>query len=148
MSASTGAPGVTGLEFLVFRAGSARCGVDIARVHEINRNMDVTRVFTAPAHVRGVINLRGQIVTVVDVGRRLAMESPHPPRSPKNVVVESEGELIGLLVDDIDDIVKAPPGGPLPPPRHLPEALGACAVGVLPAEDELVVLLDVDALTR
>ena len=133
-----------GREFLVFRLGENRCAVDIGRVQEINQNMDITRVFGAPAHVRGVINLRGQIVTVIDLAHRLGIRTEEPPASPKNVVVNCRGERIGLLVDDVDDIVPATKGGLLPPPPHLPESFGACALGVIPAEEALVIVLDVD----
>ena len=134
-------------DYLVFRVGDVCCGVDVGVVQEINRNMDITRVFLAPEHVRGVINLRGRIVTVVDLARRLGVETALPPESPKNVVVSSRGELVGLLVDDVDDIVQAG-DGLLRPPPHLPERFGACALGVLPSEDRLVVVLDVDEVAR
>ncbi len=133
-------------EYLVFLVGEVRCGVDIAQVLEINRNMDLTRVFTAPAHVRGVINLRGQIVTIIDLAQRLGVEVEEAPVSPRNVVVDSRGEAIGLLVSDIDDIISAGAGALLPPPPHLPQGVAACTLGVLPAADNLVVILDVDRI--
>lgn len=131
-------------DILVFRVGEVLCGIDISSVQEINRNMDITRVFAAPSYVRGVINLRGQIVTIVDLGRRLGVSSLEEPASPKNVVVRSRGEDVGLWVDDIDDIVTVGKSGILPAPPHLPQALAACAIGVLTADNGLVVVLDVD----
>lgn len=136
-----------GREYLVFSAGDACCAVAIGSVQEINRSMEVTRVFNAPTHVLGVMNLRGQIVTVIDLARRLGTSPEGESPASKNVVIRSRGEAIGLRVDEVDDIVTAGSGGLLPPPPHLPGEIGTCALGVITAGERLAIVLDVDGLT-
>ena len=145
--AGTAVPGAD-REYLVFRVGGVRCGIDVARVQEINRNMDVTRVFSAPPDVVGVINLRGSIVTLLDLAQRLGVPDDDERGHPKNVIVSSQGEVVGLVVDDVEDIVSAGPGEVLPPPAHLPDGIRRCATGVLPMRDLLVILLDADQAAR
>jgi purine-binding chemotaxis protein CheW len=132
-------------EVLVFRIGEVVFGLDIVQVQEINRNIEVTRVYSAPAYVRGVINLRGQIVTIIDLAHRLNVGVEARAERPKNIIVESRGELVGILVDEIEDIVQASAADLLPLPPHIPKGIGAAAVGVLPLPGSLVVVLDVDA---
>lgn len=137
--------GAAGHGVLVFRIGDVALGLDIVKVQEINRHHEVTRVYSAPPHVKGVINLRGQIVTILDLADRLGIERAVRSDRPKNVIVESRGELVGLLIDEIDDIVQASEADFLPLPPHLPKGVAACAIGVLPLPADLVVVLDVDA---
>lgn len=80
-------------------------GVDVRQVQEVLRFQAMTRVPLAPALVRGLINLRGQIVTALDLRERLGL----PPREgadPLNVVLRREGDVVSLLVDDIGDVVE------------------------------------------
>ncbi len=133
-------------EYVVFTVGDLRCGIGIHRVQEINRNMPITRVHTAPSFVRGVVNLRGRIVTIIDLAERLGVERQCNATRCKTVVAQAAEELIGLLVEDVEDIVTADAGGILPPPPHLPERVGQYAAGVLVAEDTLVILLDADRI--
>jgi purine-binding chemotaxis protein CheW len=127
-------------EYVVFHIGEHLCGIDIAHIQEINRNIPVTRVYGSPPFVRGVINLRGQIVTIIDLAARLT-DRP-ATEGGKNVIVQGQDELIGLLVDEVDDIITPGPTGILPPPPHLDPGIGQHAVGVLPTEDSLVIILD------
>jgi purine-binding chemotaxis protein CheW len=133
-------------EYVVFRVGELRCGLPIQRIQEIDRNLPITRVHTAPPWVRGVINLRGRIVTIIDLAERFGTERERVAADCKTVVAQADDELIGLLVDEVDDIVTPGPTGVLPSPPHLPQRVGQYASGVLALEDTLVILLDADTI--
>ena len=92
-------------QYATFYVGDLLLGVDIRQVQEINRQLDVTKVPQAPKCVRGVINLRGEVTTVIDLRTILGIEQAEVTRASRNLIVNSEGESIGLLVDRISDIL-------------------------------------------
>jgi purine-binding chemotaxis protein CheW len=105
--------------FCTFHLGSHFFGVEVVEVQEIIRSQPMTRVPLAPAIFKGLINLRGQIVTALDLRQRLEM----PPRAagllPTNVVVKSEGGAISMLVDEIGDVVEVDASSFEQPPETL-----------------------------
>ena len=92
-------------QYATFYVGNLMLGVDIRKVQEINRQVDVTPVPNSPAHVRGVINLRGEVATVIDLRKVLGMEGAEESRDSRNLIVHSQDEAIGLWVDRISDIL-------------------------------------------
>ena len=132
-------------EFVTFRVGDALMGVSIRQVEEINRHVEVTAVPHAPDYVRGVINLRGEVVTVVDLRRILGLPPAEITKQTRTVVVHSKGEHIGLLVDRIADVVKARTDEIDSPPANVGGVEGRFFKGVHKLETELLVILDVDA---
>ena len=93
------------IELATFYLGDACCGIDILTVQEINRLSDITPVPLAPDYVKGIMNLRGRIITVLDVGKRLGMTHCVDAESRRNIIVRYEKESIGLLVDRIEDVI-------------------------------------------
>ena len=135
-----------GHDIVVFRVGEVEYGLGIRHIHEVSRKVDITRVWTAPPEVRGVVNLRGQIVTVLDPASKLGESPGRGTEGRKIVVVQWEEELIGLLVDEVEDIVHVPPGSVLDAPAQGTAAAGRCIVGVFEREGELVSILDLAEL--
>jgi len=90
-----------------FYVGEALCGMDILKVQEINKQMEVTRVPQAPEYVSGVLNLRGRIVTIIDLGKKLGLSPTQPTEASRNIIVNSQEEHIGLLVAGIADVGRA-----------------------------------------
>jgi len=131
---------------VVFRVGDVLCGLGIEHIHEVSRKSDITRVPGAPPEVRGVINLRGQIVTVLDPAAKLGVTAVERSRGRKIVVVQFEDELIGLLVDEVEDIVHVPPGSFLDAPAQHHDSVGRCIVRVCELEEGLVSILDLEEL--
>lgn len=127
---------------LIFRVGEALCGLDILSVQEVLRNPHLTKVYTAPGDVGGVINLRGRIVTILDLVRRMGVERAETRSRWSTVVVQDGAELIGLLVDSVEDIISAREEEFRPPPPHLPADISQYTLAVLPGEGEAVVVLD------
>ncbi len=148
-------------QFTSFRLGHHLFGLEVLLVREINQQMDITPVQHAPEHVRGLINLRGQIVTIFDLGIRLGLEerkiSPHShsivlkTNDELNIVQKREGrsdlttneDTIGLLVDEIGDVVEVNDSEIDPPPANVGEIDGRFLSGVVKLERELMVVLDV-----
>lgn len=134
-----------GKEYVSFYVGELLLGVDIIRVDEINRHLDVTPVPHAPPFVKGVLNLRGEVVTVVDLRMILGMPPSLSDRTTRTVIVRSKGEQIGLLVDRIADVIGTRLDEIDPVPPNLRGTDSRFFVGVYKLEKELLVILDVDA---
>ncbi|HJT77377.1 MAG TPA: chemotaxis protein CheW [Gemmataceae bacterium] len=119
-------------------------GLDVGRVQEIIRYQEMTRVPLAPPVVRGLINLRGQIVAAIDLRRLLGLGELPAGRLPMNVVLRTDDGLVSLLVDRVGDVL-APGEGAFEPP---PETLGGVARdlirGAYKLHDRLLLALDAD----
>lgn len=136
------------IELALFQAGNMFCGLDTHHVQEINHNLEITPVYRAPAYVRGVINLRGEIVTVIDMHQKFGL-GPSPINDETQVVVvRYEDELIALLVDTIYDVVIAKQSDISPPPSNVDGVSGAFFNGVYRMEKDLVAVLDIDELLK
>jgi len=131
-------------EYASFHVADALMGVAIGQVEEINHNLDLTPVPHAPAWVRGVMNLRGAVVTVIDLRVVLGLEPTVITRKTCNVVVRSGSEQVGLLADGVADVVRVPRGDIEPPPANVVGADGRFFRGVYQLERELLVLLDIE----
>jgi purine-binding chemotaxis protein CheW len=137
----------SGGDYVTFRVSDLLCGLNIVEVQEIKRIQTITTVHRAPQHVRGVVNMRGRIVTVIDIRRALGFATVE--RSPALVIIVHRGDdLIGLLVDDVDDIVHADPGHLAEPPPNLSAAEKELFCGVLKLDDTLVAVLDAHRIAR
>lgn len=134
------------LQYVVFQVGPVRLGANIECIREICRSRDITPVYRADDYVRGVVNLRGRIVTVIDLRWRLGLGATPPSATNKNIIVEWDDEQIGLLVDDVDDIVSSSRDTIFPPPAHARESLARHLTGVCELDGELVGLLDLQRL--
>lgn len=130
----------------LFESGDLLCGLDIAHVQEINKNIAVTVVHRAPQYVCGVINLRGEIVTVIDLRAKFGFE-PLPPEAETQIVIVRQGdENIGLLVDSVSDVVLADERDIEPPPSNLAGVTGHFFKGIYKLEHNLVAILNIDEL--
>lgn len=119
-------------------------GVDVGDVQEVLRHQPMTPVPRASEGVRGLINLRGQIVTAVDLRFRLGLPPRGGDRLPMNVIVRSRGEVVSLLVDDIGDVVDADGLTFEQMPSNMPAAVQAVVHAVRPLPDKLLLVLDAD----
>ena len=133
------------LQLVVFSVGKEHYGVGIESVQEIVRVPDVTEVPDAPGFLEGVINLRGRIVPVVDLRKRLRMYGKEKTKSTRVLVTENEGSkqgLVGLLVDSVSEVLKIQPDAIDEPPEMV-SAIGVEYItGVAKVEDKLIILLD------
>jgi purine-binding chemotaxis protein CheW len=125
-----------------FRLGDEEYGVEIGQVQEINRLMSITRVPRAPSFMKGVINLRGQLIPIVDLRERFAMPAIEPTKATRIVVVEIGHSRIGLIVDGVSEVLKLPVEHIEPAPDMMSDVQTGYVKGVGKSGDRLIVLLD------
>lgn len=131
-------------QLVIFELGTELYGVDIARVHEIIRPQNVTRVPRSPAFVEGVINLRGKVIPVVDLRRRFGLPSTEPTRASRIVVVEIGEQVVGIVVDGVSEVLRVG-AATIEPPSPVVAGVDAEYIqGIAKLPDRLVILLDLD----
>lgn len=131
-------------QFVTFQVGTMRLAVAVSEIHEINRHLDVTPVPHAPETVRGVVNLRGNVVTVMNLHAILGIPPARPTRESRNLVVSVGGELIGLWVDRILDAIDLSESDIEPTPANVQGVDGRFFAGVFTQEAAvaLIVILE------
>ncbi len=123
-------------------------GVDVTRVQEVIRHQELTPVPLAPEVVAGLINLRGQIVTALDMRKKLNMPPRPSDQLPMNVVVRQDEGVVSRLVDEIGDVVDVDDALVEPPPETLPMDAKAMISSVYKLEQQLLLLLNPKLATR
>lgn len=132
-------------QFCTFHVGELYLGVDVLRVQEVIRAQPMTRVPLAPPVVRGLINLRGQIVTALDLRRRLALpdrSDAAPP--PVNVVLLTDDGAVSLLADEVGDVLTVPDAQFEGPPGTLRGEARDLIRGAYKLTERLLLILDPD----
>jgi len=129
-----------------FTVGELTFGVDVQNVHEVIRAQQMTKVPMAPSVVRGLINLRGRIVTAVDMRARLEVDPLADDEEPMNVVVHSEEMAVSLLVDEIGDVLNVEESLRAQPPAGLSPVVGDLVESVYKLEGDLLLVLDPKAI--
>ena len=128
--------------------GGLWLGIDVLEVQEVLRWQPTTRVPLAPAAVRGLINLRGQIVTAVDMRRLFGLPASAPDAEPMNIVVRALETPVSLLVDAIGDVVEVSDAMAEPPPPTLAPAVRDLVRAVYKLPEHLLLELDTDRALR
>jgi purine-binding chemotaxis protein CheW len=131
------------LELATFYVGDLLVGADIRQVEEINRQMDFTPLPHVPPFVLGVLNLRGNVVTVVDLRTILGVKPNSQSRRSHNVIIRFEGERIGLAVDRIADVVRTTMDAIDELPANFDSMDTRFLQGVYTMENELLLVLNV-----
>jgi purine-binding chemotaxis protein CheW len=130
-------------QFCTFYLGERYYGLDVLRVQEIVRSQPLTRVPLAHPMVRGLINLRGQIVTALDLRLRLGLP-PLEAGEPMNVVVQTSEGAVSLLVDEVGDVLEVADEQFEPPPDTLRQSSRDMIQGAYKLAGQLLVILDAD----
>jgi purine-binding chemotaxis protein CheW len=131
-------------QFCTFYLDKLLFGVELKGVQEVIRSLDMTKVPLAPAVVSGLINLRGQIVTAVDLRRRLELAPAPPGLLAMNVVVRSDDGAVSLLVDEIGDVLEVDESTFELPPETLRGSVRSMILGVHKLNDRLMLVLDTE----
>jgi purine-binding chemotaxis protein CheW len=134
------------LHIVGFKVGRETYGVPITSLHEIVRVPEITAVPDAPDYLEGVINLRGKIVSVMDLRKRFGEKQVTLGKQNRILVVEHAGRLAGLIVDSASEVLKIPAEAVEPPPAAFQEGGLNCVTGLGKVKGRLVVLLDMSKL--
>ncbi len=134
------------LHIVGFRVGRETYGVPITTLREIVRIPEITAVPDAPDYMEGVINLRGKIVSVIDLRKRLGERQAETGNRGRILVVEHKGRLCGLIVDSASEVLKLLISDIEPPPNALHEGALNCVTGIGKYRGRLIVLLDTNKL--
>ena len=131
-------------QFCTFYLDKLLFGVELKGVQEVMRSLGMTKVPLAPRVVSGLINLRGQIVTAVDLRLRLELASSPPEMLSMNVVVRSADGAVSLLVDEIGDVVEVDETSFEPPPETLRGSIRNVVLGIHKLDGRLMHVLDIE----
>jgi purine-binding chemotaxis protein CheW len=135
-------------QFCTFYLDELLFGAELHGVQEVIRCPEMTRIPKAPEIFRGLINLRGQIVTAIDLRRRLELEPLAEDATPMNVVVRCQDGTVSLLVDSIGDVVEVDQDTFEKPPENLSSAMRALIAGVHKLPTCLLHVLEVEKLVE
>ncbi len=130
------------LHVVGFRIGRETFGVPIALVHEIVRLPEITAVPDVPGYIEGVINLRGRIISVVDLRKRFGEKEIRPSKKNRILVAEVEGKMVGLIVDAASEVLKIPSADVELPPNVVQQGEFNYVTGVGKLQGRLIVLID------
>lgn len=133
---------VKDLQLVVFSTGRELYGVAIQAVHEIVKVPEITEVPDAPVFLEGVINLRGKIVPVVDLRKRLRLGKSERTRATRILIIENAGKRVGLLVDSVTEVIKVQPDAVEAPPEMITSVGIEYITGVVKSGSRLIVLID------
>ena len=131
-------------QFCTFYLDNFLFGIELLKVQEVIQHLELTEVPLAPFVVRGLMNLRGQIVIAVDLRRRLQLPERPPDKVPMNVVVRTGEDAVSLLVDEIVDVVEVGEETFERPPETLQSKVRTVILGVHKLEKRLMHVLDID----
>lgn len=130
------------LQLVSFNIGTEEFGVDILKVQEINRMVEITKVPQAPNYVEGVINLRGKVIPIVDLRKRFNLELKEHDKNTRIVVVDIGGNIMGMIVDSVSEVLRLSANTIEPPPDIVTGVNAEYIKGVAKLEDRLLIFLD------
>ena len=131
-------------DYVTFTTAGQIFGLPIERVQDVFKPARITRVPLAGPDIAGVLNLRGRIVTAIELRSRLGLGARDPSRLAMAIGIELRGESFGLLVDTVGEVLKLPDGEREANPINLDRNLGRVAAGVFRLDGQLLVVLDID----
>lgn len=134
------------LQLVTFSIGEEEFGVDILKVQEIIRTMEITKVPRAPEFVEGVINLRGKVIPIIDLRRRFGLDFKEHDKDTRIIVIEINNIVVGFVVDAVSEVLRIPTNTVEPPPPVVAGVDSDYISGVGKLQDRLLILLDLDKL--
>lgn len=136
------------LQLVGFRVGKEIFGVPINLVHEIVRVPEITAVPDAPECIEGVINLRGKIISIVDLRKRFGETQIEPSRKNRILVAEIDNKMVGLIVDAASEVIRLPEAEIEAPPEVFDESDVKYVTGVGKLNGRLVILIDLTKILQ
>jgi len=134
------------LQLVTFKVAEEEFGLEILKVQEIIRTMEITKVPRSPAFVEGVINLRGKVIPIIDLRRRFGLDTRAHDQQTRIVVIELGQMIVGFVVDSVSEVLRIPAATVEPPPPIVAGIDSEYINGVGKLPDRLLILLDLDKL--
>lgn len=134
------------LQLVTFSIGEEEFGVNILKVQEINRTMEITKVPRSPDFVEGVINLRGKVIPIIDLRRRFGLIRKPEDKDTRIIVIEINNVIVGFVVDAVSEVLRIPASTVGPPPPVVAGVESDYISGVGQLKDRLLIMLDLDKL--
>ncbi len=134
------------VELAIFEVGDITCAIKIDKIQEINKNLEISAVPHAPDYIRGMQNLRGTIITILDLHSRFGLEQKPFNEDMRIIVVENKDEKIGLLVDKMLDVMYADTNDFESPPSNVQGIAGSFFSNIYKMEGKLAAILDIDEI--
>jgi purine-binding chemotaxis protein CheW len=132
------------VQLVSFRLAEEEYGVEITKVQEIILPGEITRVPRTPDHVKGLINLRSEVIPVIDLRCRFGLPAQEATDETRIVVVSVRGKTLGIIVDAVSEVLRAPLARVIPPPPAVTASGHEYLAGLVQLDDRLVILLDID----
>ena len=136
------------IELVTFFIGDAIYGMDILKVQEINKLMEITFIPQAPEYVKGIVNLRGNIVTIIDLGKKLGLSATKVTDECRNIIINSDNEYVGLLVEKVEDVIRTNVNNIESPPANIVGVHGKFFNGVFKTNNSLIGVLNVEEVLK
>ncbi|HTP58046.1 MAG TPA: chemotaxis protein CheW [Spirochaetia bacterium] len=133
-------------QFISFSVGEEEYGLELLRVKEVIRVREITWLPKAPSFVKGIINLRGDVIPIIDLRDKFGLEAKEATANTRVIVVEVDGKLMGMVVDSASQVVRIPADQIDPPPPVFGGRAQDFITGVGKLEDKLIILLNSDAI--
>jgi len=130
------------VQLVVFSLGREEFGVEVTQVREIMRMEEITRMPKSPHFVEGIINLRGQIIAVIDLAKRMNVELGERGAETRIIVVEAGDVKVGMIVDSVSEVLRVSADAVEPSPSMASDASAAFLQGVVKHDNRLIILLD------
>jgi len=134
------------LQLVTFSVGEEEFGVEILKVQEINKMLQVTKIPNSPDFVEGVINLRGKVIPIINLRKRLRLSDKEYDKNTRIIVMEIQGRTVGFIVDSVSEVLRIPRSITEPPPSMIGGVSSEYIVAVGKLEDRLLILLDIDKI--
>lgn len=134
------------LQLVGFQLDDEEYGIDILKVQEINRITEITKIPQSPDFVEGVINLRGNVIPIIDLRKRFNMPEKAYDKQTRIVVGEIGDRTVGFIVDAVSEVIRLPEDTIEPPPNITSDDRTDYILGVGKLEDRLLMLLDIDKI--
>lgn len=131
------------IQLVSFNLGEEVFGIDILRVQEINRMVDITQVPQAPHYCEGVINLRGKVIPVIDLRKKFDMESCEWDKNTRIIVCDVDSKMIGMIVDAVHEVLRIPSSTIEPAPKIVTSIEVDYIKGVARLDERLLIFLDI-----
>ena len=134
------------VQLVTFKLGNEEFALDILKVQEINRIVEITKVPKAPDFVEGVINLRGRVIPIVDIRKKFHLNIREATKETRIIVVNIMNKTIGLIVDSVSEVLRINSSTIQPPPPLIAGLDSDYIKGVGKLDERLIILLDIDKI--